>query len=87
MRSPCAAILDTARDLLDHGVLPEGSKDLADLHGCANTCGCDDWQDCREQTAEAWRGENPDALPKAGAAIPSAQVSDGPAAVGEKADG
>jgi len=64
MRSPCAAVLDTARDLLDHGILPEGSRGLAHLRDCANTCGCGDWQECREQTAGAWRSLNPDAVPR-----------------------
>jgi hypothetical protein len=63
MRSPCAAMMQTARELLDYGVLPEGSKELAELRGCANTCGCEEWQDCREQTAGAWRQTNPEALP------------------------
>lgn len=75
MRSPCAATLDTARDLLDHGVLPEGSKDLANLRDCANTCGCGDWQECRDQTDDAWRGTNPDALPKTEAPVPAPGTS------------
>lgn len=64
MRSPCAAIMETARELLDHGVFSEGSKELSDLRRCANTCGCEEWQDCREQTAGTWRRTNPEALPR-----------------------
>lgn len=64
MRSPCAAMMKTARELLDYGVLPEGSRELAELRACANTCGCEEWQDCRHRTSDAWRQSNPDALPK-----------------------
>lgn len=65
MRSPCAAIMETARDLLDHGVFPEGAEDLAELHKCAATCGCEEWQDCRDRTDDAWRKTTPAALPEA----------------------
>ena len=63
MRSPCIATLNTARALLEHGILGEGARTLVDLRRCAADCGCDDWQSCEHAVQNAWR-EAAQAVPK-----------------------
>jgi hypothetical protein len=54
MRAPCAANLDTARELLDHGVVDEGAQKLVELRRCAQDCGCEDWQNCTHTIEGTW---------------------------------
>jgi hypothetical protein len=69
MRSPCAANLVTARDLLEHGMVGEGARKLVDLRRCAQDCGCTEWQYCTHRVEGAWleaatpRPEKDSALP------------------------
>jgi hypothetical protein len=67
MRAPCVANLDTAKDLLEFGVVGEGARTLVDLRRCAHTPGCEDWQNCSCTVDEAWRAAAealPDARPR-----------------------
>lgn len=54
MRSPCAADLDMARELLEHGVVDEGARKLVDLQRCSRHCGCTDWQSCTHKVEGVW---------------------------------
>ena len=65
MKTPCAANLDTARDLVEHGVVGEGAKVLVDLRRCAADCGCDDWQQCDSTVQGAWHEGTHQPLPEA----------------------
>jgi hypothetical protein len=65
VKTPCAANLDTARDLVEHGVVGEGGKVLVDLRRCAADCGCDDWQQCDSTVQGAWHEVTHQPLPEA----------------------
>ena len=65
MKNPCVASLNTARELLEHGIVGEGAETLASLRRCAADCGCDDWQDCDHTVQETWRETTHQALPEA----------------------
>jgi hypothetical protein len=65
VKTPCAANLDTARDLVEHGVVGEGAKVLVDLRRCAADCGCDDWQQCDSTVQGAWHEGTHQPLPEA----------------------
>jgi hypothetical protein len=66
MKPPCVANLDTARQLLEHGVVEEGAEALVDLRRCATEPGCEDWQNCSCQIDQTWRAtaELPAARPR-----------------------
>jgi hypothetical protein len=64
VRAPCVAHLDTAKELLDFGVVDEAAKALADLRRCAQTPGCEDWQNCDRTAQDTWRAATPP-LPEA----------------------
>ena len=55
MKKPCVANLDTARELVEHGIVGEGARALVDLRRCAADCGCDDWQNCDHTVQDAWQ--------------------------------
>ena len=55
MRAPCVAILDTAKELLEFGVVNEAAQSLVDLRVCAQEPGCKDWRNCSCQIEAAWR--------------------------------
>jgi hypothetical protein len=59
MRTPCVADLDTAKELLEFGVLGEGARALVDLRRCAQMPGCEDWQNCSSTIEDAWRAAEP----------------------------
>jgi hypothetical protein len=65
MKAPCRANLTTARKLLEFGVIDEGAKELLDLRRCAETPGCDDWQNCSSTVESAWRTAGDRPLPDA----------------------
>ena len=70
MRTPCAATLEVAKELLEFGVLSEGAQELVALHRCASAGGCEDWQACTCRIEQAWTaGASP--------APPAAEVSRG----------
>jgi hypothetical protein len=54
VRAPCVANLKTAKELLEFGVTGEAAKALVDLRRCAQTPGCEDWQNCSSTIDEAW---------------------------------
>jgi hypothetical protein len=54
MRMACAGALDTARELLEFGVLCEGARELVALRRCAVRCDCGDWEECRFRIEGAW---------------------------------
>jgi hypothetical protein len=54
VKKPCVANLDTARELVEHGIVGEGARALVDLRRCAADCGCDDWQNCDHTVQGAW---------------------------------
>jgi hypothetical protein len=59
--------LDTARELLEHGVVGEGATALVGLRRCAADCGCEDWQSCEATVSGAWNNARkplPEAQPK-----------------------
>ncbi len=55
MRAPCVANLDTAKELLEFGVVGEGARTLVDLRHCAQTPGCEDWRNCSSTVEQTWR--------------------------------
>ena len=63
MRAPCVAHLKTARKLLEFGVVGEAAEALVDLRRCAQTPGCEDWQDCDRTVGATWCAGEP--LPEA----------------------
>jgi hypothetical protein len=65
VKKPCVASLDTARELVEHGVVAEGAKVLTGLRRCAADCGCDDWQNCDSTIRHAWREATHKPLPEA----------------------
>jgi hypothetical protein len=65
MKTPCAANLDAARDLVEHGIVGEGAKIMVDLRRCAADCGCDDWRQCDDTVQGAWHEAAPRPLPEA----------------------
>jgi hypothetical protein len=65
VRAPCKANLKTAKELLEFGVMDEGAKALIDLRHCAQTPGCEDWQNCSGTVDDAWRAAADPALPEA----------------------
>ena len=70
MRAPCVANLDTAKELLEFGVVGEGARTLVDLRRCAHTPGCEDWRSCSWTVEETWRAATeplPEARPRDGA--------------------
>ena len=68
MKKPCVANLDTAREMIEHGVVGEGAEVLVDLRRCAAERGCDDWQNCDGTVQGAWHDAThqppPEARPK-----------------------
>lgn len=54
MQEVCVGALDTARELLEFGILGEGAHELLGLRRCAGRCGCGDWQECRMRIDAAW---------------------------------
>lgn len=65
MKRPCVASLNTARELLEHGVVGEGAKALVELRRCAADCGCDDWRNCDTTVQGAWQETTHQVLPEA----------------------
>lgn len=65
VKKPCVNHLDTARELLEHGVVAEGAKALVDLRRCAADCGCEDWQNCDATVSGTWREAAHKPLPEA----------------------
>jgi hypothetical protein len=65
VKKPCTAHLDTAKELLEHGVIGEGAQALVDLRRCAGDCGCEDWQNCDATIQDAWREVAHKPLPEA----------------------
>ena len=65
MKKPCVANLDTAREMVEHGMVGEGARTLVDLRRCAADCGCDDWQNCDGTVQGAWREATHQPLPEA----------------------
>ena len=55
MNHPCQDLMKTARDLLDHGVLPEGAETLSRLHDCGRKAGCGHWNSCIGQIESQWQ--------------------------------
>jgi hypothetical protein len=55
VRAPCVANLDTAKELLEFGVVGEAAKALLDLRRCAQVPGCEDWRNCSSTIEETWR--------------------------------
>ena len=62
MRSPCVATLNTARALLEHGILGEGARTLVDLRRCAADCGCDLGKEMGVNTWAAFAGSDDNAV-------------------------
>ena len=65
MKKSCIDHLDTARDLLEHGVVAEGAKALVELRRCAADCGCEDWRNCDATVSGTWRESARKPLPEA----------------------
>jgi hypothetical protein len=65
VKTPCAANLDAARDLVEHGMVGEGAKAMIDLRRCAADCGCDDWRQCEGTVQGAWHEATHRPLPEA----------------------
>ena len=65
MKRPCVASLNTARELLEHGIVGEGAKTLVILRRCAADCGCDDWRNCDTTVQGAWHEAPHQVLPEA----------------------
>jgi hypothetical protein len=65
VKKPCVANLDTARELVEHGIVGEGARALVDLRRCAADCGCDDWQNCDHTVQGAWHEATHKPLPEA----------------------
>jgi hypothetical protein len=59
VRAPCLGNLDTAKELLEFGIIDEGARTLIDLRRCAQTPGCEDWQNCSSAIEGAWRAAEP----------------------------
>jgi hypothetical protein len=59
VRAPCLGNLDTAKELLEFGILDEGARTLIDLRRCAQTPGCEDWQNCSFTVEQTWRAAEP----------------------------
>jgi hypothetical protein len=55
VRAPCVANLDTAKELLEFGVIGEAAETLVDLRRCAQTPGCADWRNCSCTVEETWQ--------------------------------
>ncbi len=55
MRAPCVANLDTAKELLEFGVVGEAAQAMVDLRRCAQKPGCEDWQNCSSTVEDSWR--------------------------------
>ena len=66
MKKPCVANLDTARDMVEHGMVGEGASTLVDLRRCAADCGCDDWQNCDHTVQGAWHDAGRSPCPRRG---------------------
>jgi hypothetical protein len=65
LRAPCVANLETAKELLEFGVVDEGAKTLLDLRHCAQAPGCEDWRNCSCTVEDVWRAAAEPALPEA----------------------
>jgi hypothetical protein len=65
VRAPCVANLDTARELLEFGVVDEGARSLLELRRCAQTPGCEDWRNCSATLEDTWRAAAEVKLPEA----------------------
>jgi hypothetical protein len=65
VKQPCVANLETARELVEHGIVGEGAKALVDLRRCAADCGCDDWRNCDHSVQGAWHEATHKPLPEA----------------------
>jgi hypothetical protein len=59
VRARCLGNLDTAKELLEFGIIGEGARTLIDLRRCAQTPGCEDWQNCSSTVQETWRVAEP----------------------------
>jgi hypothetical protein len=59
VRARCLGNLDTAKELLEFGIIGEGARTLIDLRRCAQTPGCEDWQNCSSTVQETWRAAEP----------------------------
>jgi hypothetical protein len=55
VRAPCVAHLDTAKELLEFGVMNEGAQALVD----------EDWRNCSCTVEDTWRAAAEPALPEA----------------------
>ena len=55
MQALCEQTIRRARDLLDHGFLPEGAEKLATLRHCSCKGGCDRWRHCLDIVESQWR--------------------------------
>jgi hypothetical protein len=65
VKQPCVANLDTARELVEHGIVGEGARALVDLRRCAADCGCDDWRNCDHTVKGVWHEATHKLLPDA----------------------
>lgn len=65
MKKPCVTSLNTARELLQHGMVGEAAKALVNLRRCAADCGCDDWRNCDATVQGAWHEPAHQPLPEA----------------------
>jgi hypothetical protein len=57
--------LDTARDLVERGIVGENARAMVDLRRCAADCGCDDWQNCDHTVQGVWQEATQKPLPEA----------------------
>jgi hypothetical protein len=64
VKKPCVANLDTARELVEHGMAGEGAQAMVDLRRCAADRGCDDWQSCDRTIQGAWHEATHEPLPE-----------------------
>lgn len=65
MKNSCVASLNTARELLAHGIVGEGAEALVSLRRCAAERGCDDWRNCDTTVQGAWHAGSQQPLPEA----------------------
>jgi hypothetical protein len=65
VKKTCGDDLDTARALLEHGMIGEGAKVLVGLRRCAADCGCEDWQSCDATVSDTWCAPASKPLPEA----------------------
>jgi hypothetical protein len=65
VKKSCTENLDTACELLEHGIVGEGAKALVDLRRCAADGGCEDGQTCDATVSGAGRAPASKPLPGA----------------------